>query len=105
MKDKRLAHLRQLLETDPNDPFLHYAIGIEHFNSDDFEEASRVFQNIVDAFPAYVPTYYQYALAKVNLGDIKGAVEVVEKGIPVAREAGERKTVNELNMLLEDLED
>lgn len=105
MKDKRLAHLRQLLEVDPNDPFLHYAIGIEHLNSQDFEEASRVFQNIVEAFPDYVATYYQYAIAKVNLGDLDGAVAIIEKGIPVAQKAGERKTVNELNMLLEDLED
>ncbi len=105
MKDKRLAHLRQLLELDPNDPFLHYAIGIEHFNANDFEEAGEAFGNVVTTFPDYVPTYYQYALTKVHLGDINGAIEVIQLGIPKAKDAGEKKTVNELAMLLEDLED
>ncbi len=105
MKDKRLAHLRQLLEAEPNDPFLNYAIGIEHFNSQDFEEAKGVFQSLLDRSPDYVPTYYQFAMTLVHLGDADGAIEVIEKGIPIARKAGEKKTANELTMLLEDLED
>ncbi len=105
MKDKRMARLRQFLEADPNDPFLHYAIGIEHLKNKNFEEASQVFRDIIEAFPSYVPTYYQYAITKIRLGDIIGAVEVIKKGIPMALEAGEKRTVNELNMLLEDLED
>ena len=105
MKDKRLAHLRQLLQADPNDPFLHYAIGIEHFNSEDFELANQSFQDVVDRFPDYIPTYYQFALTKVHLGEVENAIELLNKGIPLAQKAGERKTANELAMLLEDLED
>ena len=105
MKDKRLAHLEQLLQTNPEDPFILYAIGIEHFNSNDFNKANTTFGQVVERFPDYVPTYYQFALTKVHLGEVEEAIEIIQKGIPVAQKAGERKTANELAMLLEDLED
>lgn len=105
MKDKRLAHIRLLLETDPNDPFLHYAIGIEHFNAEDYPLAKQAFKELITSFPDYLPTYYQYALTLVHLQEINDAIGVIEQGIPVAQKAGDKKTANELAMLLDDLDD
>ena len=105
MNDKRLAHLNEMLKLDPRDPFVHYAIALEHLNGGDISFAKEKFQTLLEQFPDYVPAYYQYAVALVQTGEITSAMEVLERGIPVAQKAGERKTVNELKMLLEDLED
>jgi len=105
MKDKRLAQIRQLLAADPSDPFLHYAIGIEHFNGEDYPLAKQAFKELTVSFPDYVPTYYQYAMTLVHLGEVNDAIGVIEAGIPIAQKAGEKKTANELAMLLDDLED
>ena len=105
MNEKRLAHLSQMLEADPDDPFLRYAMALEHLNGGGFEGACSRFKELAEARPDYVPTYYQYAMALVQMGDLETAVPVLEKGIKVAYAAGEIRTVNELEMLLEDLED
>lgn len=105
MNEKRLALLSQMLEADPADPFLRYGIALEYLNAGDYKGAVGHFETLVAAHPDYVPTYYQYGVALVQAGDVEAAVEVLEKGVVVANEAGERKTANELAMLLEDLED
>ena len=105
MNEKRIAHLSEMLKATPDDPFLLYAMGLEYLNGQDFDTAAERFGELVDSHPDYVPTYYQYALALVNKGEVDKAMEILPKGIEVATQANERKTANELAMLLEDLED
>ena len=83
---------------------MHYAIGLEHLNGGDMSLALTKFKELTENHPDYVPTYYQYAMAQVQSGQIDEAIGTIEKGIPIAATAGERKTVNELQALLEDLE-
>ncbi len=105
MNDKRLAQLTEMQAADPDDPFIQYAIGLEHLNGGDISVAIERFKELSTAHPDYVPTYYQFAVALVQTGQVNEAIGVLEQGIEVAQKAGERKTVNELRMMLEDLED
>ena len=105
MNDKRLAQLSEMLKADPADPFILYAIGLEHLNGGKISTAIERFKELSQSHPDYVPTYYQYAVALVSTGQLNEAMGVLEAGIEVAQAAGERKTVNELRMLLEDIED
>lgn len=105
MNDKRLAQLSTMLESDPEDTFLQYAIALEYLNGQQFDEAIARFAGLQQQDPGYLATYYQYAMALIQKGEVSSAIEVLEMGIPVAEQSGDRKTANELRMLLEDLDD
>ena len=104
MKDKRLAQLEQMRVSDPADPFLTYAIAQEYVGVQNYGAARVEFEGLMARFPEYLPGYYHYALTLCELGEQGWAVEVLGKGLELARAQGDRKTAGEIGELLEDLE-
>lgn len=93
-----------MLAAEPNDPFLHYGVAMEHLSAEDWGAALNAFQELQAQFPDYVPTYYQYGKLLFETGKQSESVVVLQKGIEVARIAGDRHALGELNQLLEDIE-
>ena len=97
----RIQILKQYLAEDPADPFNQYALALEYLKAD-VNEARRLFQSLIEKHPNYLPTYYPYALLLVESKEPDMAEEIFEKGMSVAKSAGDMKTYRELQSAQED---
>ncbi|MFM2135267.1 MAG: hypothetical protein RL021_667 [Bacteroidota bacterium] len=99
----RIAALRSLLEEQPGDPFLHYAIGLEHLKMKDLASAKAIFSEVVAATPDYLPAYFQLGKVLEQLNEFKLAVKAYEQGITLASRQGNAHTLSELRGALQAL--
>lgn len=105
MNHKRLDHLRDLLKAEPNDPFLHYGIAMEHLSRENWSEALAALKELITRFPEYVPSWYQYGKLLFETGHPEKSAEILTQGIDYANKAGDRHAAGELKTLLDDVED
>ena len=66
-----------------------------------FEKSRVYFERLVNEYPDYVPTYYQYGKMEEEMGHLKEAVALYEKGIEKAKAAGDQKTARELQQAID----
>ena len=103
MPSTRIDQLLQFLENAPADPFLHHALALEFVKEGDDLSAEKHFRANLDVSPEYVATYYH--LGKLLERDIRTeeAIAMYERGMIVAKAAGDGHTYNELQSAYEDL--
>ena len=101
----RLEQLKQMLEQEPNDTFLQYAIAIEYFAATDFEKSLSCLKIILQAKPDYLAAYYQTGKCLEELKQFEEAKNIYTKGIELAQKQSKNKIVNELREALFLLED
>ncbi len=85
-----------MLEKSPADPFLIYATGFEYQQAGNADEAFAYYNRLLTDFPKYLPTYYQTGMLLFETGKFDEALEVLNKGISLAMELKEMKTLREL---------
>lgn len=95
MGEERLKSLLNYLKETPQDPFLLYAIATE-YRSASPEKSKEYFEQLMTDFPDYLPAYYQAAHLYWEMGEHDLTIRTFEKGIGVAREQKETKTLAEL---------
>jgi len=100
----RREKLEALLAEEPNDPELRYMLAMEHASAGDDERAVRCFQELLALAPAFPPAYHQAGRALHRLGRIAEARAVLERGIPVALQAGNSHAAGEMQDLLDNLD-
>jgi len=100
-KDKLLA----MLESDPDDPFLNYALGQEFLSSGERADAITQFESVIERFPNYHAAHFQLGQVFAEDGETTKATEVVKAGIVAATEAGDQHAVSEMTGFLEMLGD
>lgn len=103
MNSERIDSLKKVLETDPNDTFARYAIGLEYLSANEPDEAKNIFDEIIALDPNYVAVYYQLGKTYELLGDKSSAKKIYEKGIYVAASQSDEHTKNELELALNEL--
>ncbi len=106
MPTERLKQLVHLLEENPNDFFLQFAIAKEHEKLGHTEEALHYYLHLIEKAPHYVGAYYHLGKLYEKLHEAGNAWEIYEKGIEMAREAGDQHAMGELmgaKMALEDM--
>ena len=79
----RKQQLEEMLAQDPNDPFLRYALAMEHLSANDDEAAARGFAELLALDPTYVPAYLQAGKTLGRLGRHQQAAEVFQRGIEI----------------------
>lgn len=100
----RLSRLLLMSEEFPGDPFFPYAIAMEYQASGDFSAAEAKLQGVIVEFPDYIPAYHLLAqILMQNHQRISEAIDVLQNGILLAEEKGEKKSAKEMKALLEDL--
>jgi tetratricopeptide (TPR) repeat protein len=92
------------LKDDPNDPFLHYALGLELVKKQNYQEAISAFQTVIQLNETYVAAYYQIAIIFIHLDIVDVARTYVNKGIEQALLKKDFKSKGELEELLEGIE-
>ncbi len=99
----RIAQLQQFLTTSPADQFLHHALALEFVKAGDEGEAERHFRQNLDRSPEYVATYYHLGRLLERTARADDAIQMYERGMMVAKAAGDGHTYNELQAAYEDL--
>ena len=92
----RLQQIRALLAETPDDAFLLYALATEWVQAGELERATEAFANLRARHPDYVGLYYHYGATLLKLGRAEAADAVFAEGIAVARAAGDRHALSEL---------
>lgn len=95
MNTQRLEQLRQLRREDPDDPFLPYAIAAELRESAP-EEALKLYRQLLDNHPDYLPTYYQAAGLLMEMEAWDESKAIYQKGMELSKER-DPHTYQELN--------
>lgn len=100
MVEDRLIFMEEMLDTNPNDPFLLYAIAIEYQNKTDIKKTSEIFTKLLKEHPKYLATYYQMGQILEGKGKFDKAVALYRKGKELAIKSNDQKTIGELSEAL-----
>ena len=104
MNQDRLKLLEQFVKEEPDDPFNWYALALEEAKSNQ-ARSCELFEHVLEKHPDYLPTYYHAGDLYMSLGNTKRAKAILEKGLNLAKQKKEQKTMNELRTLLDELID
>ena len=99
----RIKKLKELLEVTPADAFLQHALALETWKEGNSEEAIRLFKKVLEKDDNYIGSYYQLGKALEEQNKVEEAVQIYEKGMLKAKEAGEHHAYNELRAAYEEL--
>lgn len=99
----RIEKLKEFLQADPNDSFVHHALALEYIKMGDDKQACELFESIIKREPGYVGTYYHLAKLLERTGETDKAIMIYEKGMEETRKAGDNHAYNELRSAYEEL--
>ena len=97
MATNRLNILIKMLEADPEDSFVRYALAKEYEKTDDLTMALAHFLILRSKDPNYVGLYYHLGKLYETLNDTSNALLVYEDGISLAKKLNEHHALSELN--------
>ena len=100
----RRAQLERLLESDPQDPFLHYSLAMEMQKEEAFDDALARFEHVLELDPKYVAAYKQKSLLLIKLSRRDEARATLTTGIEAARAGGDHHAADDLQQLLNTLQ-
>lgn len=95
MNPARIAQLEKFLMEDPNDPFIKYALALEHLESNK-PKSTELFEDLLKNHPDYVGTYYHAAAHFASLHNRERAEAVYQRGIEVAGKQQNAHALREL---------
>src|SRR5688572_26342778 len=102
MAETRLQQLIQFYKDDPNDPFNIYGLALE-YQKTDIKQSERYFDQLLNNFPDYLPTYYHAAKLKSSLKLNEDAINIYKRGIYLAKKLNEPKAQQELQSAYNEL--
>ncbi len=101
----RKEQLMQMLETEPNDVFLNYALAMEFMSASDFEAAKLQLKKTLVLNETYLPCFYQLGQVTEKLASFDEAIVYYKKGLEIAKAQNNTKAIGEINEALWMLED
>ena len=108
MSNDRLKMIETMLETNPQDSFLHYAAALEHHKNGDIVTSIKTIKGIIKNDPDYLASYYQLGKLLEERGKVEEAIDIYKQGRSVAKKQNDMKTLGEISealMLLDVYED
>jgi tetratricopeptide (TPR) repeat protein len=103
MRDDRIAQLKEFLENDPNDSFTRYALALEYSGLGETPLAISLLLEVLERDAAYVPAYQQLGYQYQKLDRKDAAVQVLRRGIEVAREQSDTHAQREMQDALDEI--
>ena len=100
----RIAKLTAMLAKTPDDPFLLFAMGMEHKKLKQASQAVEWFRKTLAQDPGYCVAYHQEALTHEDAGDLDAARRVYKEGIEAARKQGDHHAADEMQAALSMIE-
>jgi Tfp pilus assembly protein PilF len=99
----RKQQIEAMLAEQPNDPFLRYALAMEHVSAGQDDEAAACLTGLLRIDPSYVPAYLQAGRALMRLGRDAEAGDVLRLGIAAANKSGDSHAAGEMTGFLEEI--
>ncbi|MEP5611677.1 MAG: tetratricopeptide repeat protein [Cyclobacteriaceae bacterium] len=95
MNIERIKLLQKFISEEPNDPFNHYALAMEHY--DEYpEKALDLLQGLSISHSEYLPTYFKLAHLYWDIEKWDEAESVFMSGIKLAEKQMDQKALSEL---------
>lgn len=94
-----------MVEKDPNDTFLQYAIALEYVGENRLDEAAATFEALMLTAPDYPSGFHQAARVYERLERTVDARRCYEDGMSCADRAGDPHAKAEMSMALAALQD
>ncbi len=99
-----MKSLQTMLQKEPDDLFLLYAIAMEHKKAGDFADALRYLDQVVKKDALYCVAYQQAAQVHEMAGDVEAARRSYRDGIAAALRKGDLHAKEEMEGALAMLE-
>ncbi len=99
----RLDQILKMLEADPRDTFLRYALAMEYRSLGEPVSAAENFLKLIGQQPPHVPSFFMYSQLLVESGEIESARTILRDGIEQARAQGDAHAAGEMSQFLADL--
>ena len=99
----RKAKLEQMLATQPDDAFLHYALAMEFMKEANFGLATGEFDRVLAIDPGYLGAYSQKAQAQINQHCVGDAKATLQQGIEAAQRKQDTHAAEEMVRMLDSL--
>ncbi|MBE7447798.1 MAG: hypothetical protein HS111_02555 [Kofleriaceae bacterium] len=96
----RVATFRTFIARNPGDPFPRYGLAMELRARGDLAAAAAAFDELIAAFPDYVPSYLMSGGVLAGLGRREDSVARYRRGIEVAAAKGDHHAKGELEAAL-----
>lgn len=103
MSEERIQKLKEYLAKEQKDSFLQHALALEYIKMGNEKEACKLFVEILLREPSYIGSYYHLAKLYERTGETDKAVKTYEKGMEMAKVAGDNHSYNELRAAHEEL--
>lgn len=100
MSQKRIDLISEMMNKNPEDSYLRYAIAVEYLNIGNTAQAEKEFATIVKTDKTYLASYYQLGRLLQGRGRVKKAISVYKAGLEVARKKNDQKTIGSLSEAL-----
>jgi Tfp pilus assembly protein PilF len=100
---ERIEKLKDFLSKNPDDSFIQHALALEYVKLGEDVEARRLFENLLEKDQQYVGSYYHLARLLERTEERDAAIKYYEKGMEMAKAAGDQHSYNELRSALDDL--
>lgn len=104
--ESRIKQITELLQSEPNDVFLNYALGMEYIvDSHNYHLAETQFKKVLQLDENYIAVYYQ--LGKLFEAQAKNseALNFYKTGLEKAHQQKNNKAINEFGEAIFMLED
>ena len=101
--NERMQKVREMLEKQPEDVFLMYAMAMELRKAGELQEAVEYLTRVTRKDVAYIPAYHQMGQVHTQAGKTAEARDAYQRGIAVAMKAGNRHAAEEMQAELDML--
>ena len=102
--NERMKSLQTMLQKEPDDLFLLYAIALEHKKAGDFADALGYLDRVLKKDALYCVAYQQAAQVQELAGDMLAAKKAYGDGIAAAQRKGDLHAKEEMESALAMLE-
>jgi hypothetical protein len=99
----RKEQLEAMLEADPSDRFLRYALAMELDGAGENERSLQLFGELINETPPYVPAFFMSGQQLARLERLSEARSVLRDGIEQARVQQDFHAASEMSEFLASL--
>lgn len=98
-----IEQLTKLLQAEPDDTFLLYALAQEHAKSGNLDDAIATYDRVIALDPGHAYAWFHRARAQEEAGNPDQAAESLRAGLRAAQATGDAKAAGEIAGYLDDL--
>jgi tetratricopeptide (TPR) repeat protein len=103
MNHSRIDLLEKFMAEDPSDPFNYYALALEYLQTNP-TKAAGLFEDVMISHPEYLPVYYTAGTFYAEQANDSKALEILTKGIELAKKTSDFKALRELQSAIQNLD-